>query len=164
MRQRLSPPVSVRRGKAEHGDNGAAARQNQTHSNERIVAIHPPADRDLAARCRGDVGRLSRLLVAAGLGAAAGRLPDYPGDDTQLPGANPDTIASLVTAPLERQFGQIPALQTKTSSSSFGISQVTLQFDLNRDIDGAAQDVQSALMQPPRRCLATCPIRRSTRR
>ena len=64
---------------------------------------------------------------------------------TQLPGANPDTIASLVTAPLERQFGQIPALETMTSSSSFGISQVTLQFDLNRDIDGAAQDVQSAI-------------------
>jgi multidrug efflux pump len=64
---------------------------------------------------------------------------------TQLPGANPDTIASLVTAPLERQFGQIPALQVMTSSSSFGVSQVTLQFDLNRDIDAAAQDVQSAI-------------------
>ena len=64
---------------------------------------------------------------------------------TQLPGANPDTIAALVTAPLERQFGQIPALQTMTSSSSFGVSQVTLQFDLNRDIDAAAQDVQSAI-------------------
>ena len=64
---------------------------------------------------------------------------------TQLPGANPDTIAALVTAPLERQFGQIPALQTMTSSSSFGISQVTLQFELNRDIDAAAQDVQSAI-------------------
>ncbi|HXD44214.1 MAG TPA: efflux RND transporter permease subunit [Pseudolabrys sp.] len=64
---------------------------------------------------------------------------------TQLPGANPDTIASLVTAPLERQFGQIPSLQTMTSSSSFGISQVTLQFDLSRDIDAAAQDVQSAI-------------------
>jgi multidrug efflux pump len=64
---------------------------------------------------------------------------------TQLPGANPNTIAALVTAPLERQFGQIPALQTMTSSSSFGISQVTLQFDLNRDIDAAAQDVQSAI-------------------
>jgi multidrug efflux pump len=64
---------------------------------------------------------------------------------TQLPGANPDTIAALVTAPLERQFGQIPSLQSMTSSSSFGISQVTLQFDLNRDIDAAAQDVQSAI-------------------
>ncbi len=64
---------------------------------------------------------------------------------TQLPGANPDTIAALVTSPLERQFGQIPALQVMTSSSSFGVSQVTLQFDLDRDIDGASQDVQSAI-------------------
>jgi multidrug efflux pump len=63
----------------------------------------------------------------------------------QLPGASPDTITALVTAPLERQFGQIPALALMTSSSSFGISQVTLQFDLGRDIDGAAQDVQAAI-------------------
>src|SRR5262245_60800294 len=64
---------------------------------------------------------------------------------TQLPGASPDTMVSLVTAPLERQFGQIPALTTMTSSSSYGISQITLQFELNRDIDGAAQDVQAAI-------------------
>src|SRR5436190_1599377 len=64
---------------------------------------------------------------------------------TQLPGGSPDTIAALVTAPLERQFGQISSLSTMTSASSFGISQVTLQFDLGRDIDGAAQDVQSAI-------------------
>jgi len=64
---------------------------------------------------------------------------------TQLPGANPDTVASLVTAPLERQFGQIPALSGMISSSSFGISQITLQFDLDREIDGAAQDVQAAI-------------------
>jgi multidrug efflux pump len=64
---------------------------------------------------------------------------------TQLPGASPDTMVALVTAPLERQFGQIPSLSTMTSSSSYGISQITLQFDLNRDIDGAAQDVQAAI-------------------
>jgi multidrug efflux pump len=64
---------------------------------------------------------------------------------TQLPGASPDTVTALVTAPLERQFGQIPALSVMTSSSSFGISQITLQFDLKRDIDGAAQDVQAAI-------------------
>ena len=64
---------------------------------------------------------------------------------TQLPGASPDTMPSLVTAPLERQFGQIPSLSAMTSSSSFGISQITLQFDLNRDIDAAAQDVQAAI-------------------
>jgi multidrug efflux pump len=98
----------------------------------------------------------SLLGVAVMLGGALGywwlpvsALPqvDFPSIQvtTQLPGANPDTIAALVTAPLERQFGQIPALQTMTSSSSFGISQVTLQFDLSRDIDAAAQDVQSAI-------------------
>src|SRR5437879_2682017 len=64
---------------------------------------------------------------------------------TQLPGASPDTMASLVTAPLERQFGLIPSLTTMTSSSSFGISQITLQFDLSRDIDAAAQDVQAGI-------------------
>lgn len=64
---------------------------------------------------------------------------------TQLPGANPDTTANLVTAPLERQFGQIPSLESMSSSSSYGISQITLQFTLNRDIDAAAQDVQSAI-------------------
>src|SRR5215475_11810390 len=64
---------------------------------------------------------------------------------TQLPGASPDVMASLVTAPLERQFGQIPAMTAMTSSSSYGISQITLQFDLNRDIDAAAQDVQAAI-------------------
>jgi multidrug efflux pump len=98
----------------------------------------------------------SLLGVAVLLGGALGywllpvsALPqvDFPTVQvtTQLPGANPDTIASLVTAPLERQFGQIPALTTMTSSSSYGISQITLQFELNRDIDAAAQDVQSAI-------------------
>jgi multidrug efflux pump len=64
---------------------------------------------------------------------------------TQLPGANPDTMAVLVTAPLERQLGQIPSLTSMTSSSAFGISQIALQFDLGRDIDAAAQDVQAAI-------------------
>ncbi|WP_337269104.1 efflux RND transporter permease subunit [Oryzifoliimicrobium ureilyticus] len=64
---------------------------------------------------------------------------------TQLPGADPDTIAALVTAPLERPLGQIPALASMTSSSAYGISQITLQFNLDRDIDGAAQDVQAAI-------------------
>jgi multidrug efflux pump len=64
---------------------------------------------------------------------------------TQLPGANPETMANLVTAPLERQLGQISALTSMTSSSSFGISQITLQFTLGRDIDAAAQDVQAAI-------------------
>ena len=64
---------------------------------------------------------------------------------TQLPGASPDTVASLITTPLEQQFGQISGLTVMTSTSSFGISQITLQFDLARDIDAAAEDVQAAI-------------------
>src|SRR6185437_13672261 len=51
----------------------------------------------------------------------------------------------LITAPLERQLGEITSLTLMTSTSSFGLSQITLQFDLDRDIDGAAQDVQAAI-------------------
>src|SRR5258708_12393608 len=64
---------------------------------------------------------------------------------TQLPGASPEVIASSVTTPLERQFGQIPSLASMTSVSSFGTSTITLQFMLDRDIDAAAQDVQAAI-------------------
>ncbi|HEY3323436.1 MAG TPA: efflux RND transporter permease subunit [Planctomycetota bacterium] len=64
---------------------------------------------------------------------------------TQLPGASPDTMASLITTPLEQQFGQISGLTLMTSTSSFSTSQITLQFDLARDIDAAAEDVQAAI-------------------
>jgi len=64
---------------------------------------------------------------------------------TQLPGAGPDTVATLITASLERQFGQITGLAVMTSTSSEGTSQITLQFNLNRRLDSAAQDVQAAI-------------------
>ncbi len=64
---------------------------------------------------------------------------------TQLPGASADTVASSITTPLERQFGQVPSLASLTSISSFGSSQITLQFTLDRDIDSAEQDVQAAI-------------------
>ena len=64
---------------------------------------------------------------------------------TQLPGANPETVSSILTAPLERALGQIPAMTSMSSQSSFGFSQITLQFDLARDIDAASQDVQAAI-------------------
>ena len=64
---------------------------------------------------------------------------------TQLPGANPDTVSTLITASLERQFGQIQGLTTMTSVSSEGTSQITLQFSLARSIDSASQDVQAAI-------------------
>ena len=62
-----------------------------------------------------------------------------------LPGANPDTMASAVATPLERQFSTIAGLDSMTSTNAQGVTQVTLQFSLNRDIDAAAQDVQSAI-------------------
>ena len=62
-----------------------------------------------------------------------------------VPGASPETMAATVATPLERQFGQIPGVTQMSSVSSLGSSVVTLQFDLNRNIDGAAQDVQAAI-------------------
>src|SRR5438094_2838134 len=62
-----------------------------------------------------------------------------------LPGASPDTMASAVATPLERQFGRIAGVTEMTSTSSLGSSQVTLQFDLNRNIDAAGRDVQAAI-------------------
>jgi hydrophobe/amphiphile efflux-1 (HAE1) family protein len=72
---------------------------------------------------------------------------DYPTIvvSTYLPGGNADTMATAVTTPLERQFGQMPSLAQMTSVSSFGYSQITLQFTLDRNIDAAQQDVQAAI-------------------
>ncbi len=62
-----------------------------------------------------------------------------------LPGASPETMASSVATPLERQFGRIAGITEMTSSSTLGSTSITLQFDLNRNIDAAARDVQSAI-------------------
>jgi len=62
-----------------------------------------------------------------------------------LPGASPEIMASSVATPLERQFGRIAGITEMTSSSNLGTTSVTLQFDLNRNIDGAARDVQAAI-------------------
>src|SRR6059036_1122898 len=72
---------------------------------------------------------------------------DYPTIQvvTFYPGASPDVMASSVTAPLERQFGQVPGLNQMTSTSSFGSSLITLQFALDLNIDVAEQEVQAAI-------------------
>src|SRR5438309_6970065 len=62
-----------------------------------------------------------------------------------LPGASPETMASAVATPLERQFGRIAGVNQMTSTSQLGSTNVTLQFDLNRNIDAAARDVQAAI-------------------
>src|SRR6202051_1985285 len=88
-------------------------------------------------------------------GAAAYRLlpisalpeGDYPTKQvtTFYPGASPDVMASAVTAPLERQFGQVPGLQQMTSTSSDGSSVITLEFNLSLNIDIAEQEVQQSI-------------------
>ena len=65
--------------------------------------------------------------------------------NTQLPGASPETMASAVTTPLERSFGRIAGITEMTSGSNMGQAQVTMQFDLDRNIDAAARDVQAAI-------------------
>src|SRR5579859_1272723 len=65
--------------------------------------------------------------------------------NASLPGASPETMASSVAQPLERQLAQIPGIAQMTSTSSLGSTAVTIQFDLNRSIDGAANDIQAAI-------------------
>src|SRR5712691_7217842 len=94
-------------------------------------------------------------LAIALTGAAAFRLlpvsplpqVDFPtiSVSATLPGASPETMASSVATPLERQFGHIASVTEMTSSSTLGSTNITLQFDLNRNIDAAARDVQSAI-------------------
>jgi len=83
-----------------------------------------------------------RLLAVAALPAV-----DFPTISIQrpLPGASPATMAASVAAPIERQLSTIAGITSLTSSSSLGLTSITIQFDLNRNIDGAALDVQTAL-------------------
>jgi len=75
----------------------------------------------------------------------------------ELPGANPETMASAVATPLEKQFSTIAGIDSMYSVSGQGVSQVTLQFSLDRDIDAAAQDVNSAIAATARQLPSTMP-------
>ena len=95
---------------------------------------------------------MAGLLIAGAIGfkqLPVSALPqvDYPTIQivTFYPGASPDVMASAVTAPLERQFGQLPGLNQMTSNSSSGSSVITLQFVLDLNIDVAEQEVQAAI-------------------
>src|SRR5499425_2745992 len=103
----------------------------------------------------------SLLMAAIGLfGAVAYRqLPvsDLPNVDfptllvtASLPGASPETMAAAVATPLENNFSMIAGLNSMTSTNSLGATQVTLEFDLSRNLDGAAVDVQAAITQAAR--------------
>ncbi len=90
---------------------------------------------------------LAGWIAFLGLPVAALPQIDFPVISVQaaLPGASPETMAATVATPLERSLGQIAGVNELTSSSSLGKTGITLQFDLSRDIDGAARDVQAAI-------------------
>src|SRR4030081_244293 len=90
---------------------------------------------------------LSGILAFNFLPVASLPKVDFPviGVGAGLPGADPQTMASAVATPLERQFGRISGVNQMTSSSQLGSTGITLQFDLNRNIDAAARDVQAAI-------------------
>src|ERR1700722_14080524 len=99
-----------------------------------------PALLTIAAALAGAVAY--NLLPVAPLPAV-----DFPTIQVQasLPGASPETMASSVATPLERQFGRGAGITEMTSSSALGSTNISLQFDLNRNIDAAARDVQAAI-------------------
>jgi HAE1 family hydrophobic/amphiphilic exporter-1 len=104
------------------------------------------------------------ILLFGVLGYRALAVSDLPNVDfptiqvsAGLPGASPDTMASSVASPLEKQFTTIAGLDSMTSSSSLGNTQITLQFDLNRDIDSAALDVQTAISAAARQLPSNLP-------
>src|SRR6202161_1996196 len=90
---------------------------------------------------------LSGILAFNFLPVASLPRVDFPviGIGAALPGADPQTMASAVATPLERQFGRIAGVNQMTSASQLGSTSITLQFDLNRNIDAAARDVQAAI-------------------
>ena len=119
---------------------------------------------------------MTTLVTLAILGfgwAAFEKLPvsDLPNVDfptisvsASLPGASPETMASSVATPLEKEFGTIPGIDSMTSTSSLGSTSITIQFDLARNIDAAAQDVQAAISQAQRHLPADLPAPPSFRK
>src|SRR5271154_3837547 len=91
---------------------------------------------------------LSGILAFSKLPVSPLPQVDYPtiSVSASLPGASPETVATSVAAPLERHLGQIADVTEMTSNSGIGQARITLQFELNRDIDGAARDVQAAIV------------------
>src|SRR5438105_4111150 len=81
-----------------------------------------------------------------------------------LPGASPETMASSVATPLERQFGRIAGINQMTSTSQLGSTSVTMQFDLSRNIDAAARDVQAAINAATGQLPANLPTRPNWRK
>ena len=163
---RLQPGSRVQHpARQSGGGGGRAERGQQAQSHEHLGAVHPAADRDCAAdgrvcccagwspirccrsrRCRTSITR--RIQVTA-----------------QLPGADPQTMASSVATPLEQQFGQIPGVTQLTSASALGVTQLTVQFDLEpRHRRRGRATCWRRSMRRARICRRTSPIRRPSGR
>ncbi|MBO0726868.1 MAG: efflux RND transporter permease subunit, partial [Blastocatellia bacterium] len=100
---------------------------------------------------------MSAVLIFGIMGYRLLPINDLPNVDfptisvsASLPGANPETMAAAVATPLEKQFSTIAGIDNMTSTSSLGMAQITIQFSLDRNIDAAAQDVQSAISKAAR--------------
>ncbi len=100
---------------------------------------------------------MSTILIFGVMGYRLLPVSDLPNVDfptiqvsASLPGANPETMAASVATPLEKQFSTIAGVDNMTSTSSLGSAQITIQFSLDRNIDAAAQDVQSAISKAQR--------------
>jgi multidrug efflux pump subunit AcrB len=108
--------------------------------------------------------RAGCVSIAAGQRSAERRFPDAAGSPAHLPGASPETMGSSVATPLENQFSMIAGLESMTSVNSLGSTQITLEFDLNRSLDGAASTFKAP---SPRRhvcCRKECRHRRPSPR
>ena len=134
-------PGGVCSGNAAGGGQGDGAEQRPVNPSRPFILRPVATSLLMAAILLAGVVAYRQLPVSA--------LPevDYPTIQvlTFYPGASPDVMASSVTSPLERQFGQVPGLKQMTSNSSFGSSVITLQFVLTLNIDVAEQEVQAAI-------------------
>ena len=148
-RSRSSPATAARRGprarrpaRGERGRRGQAERRAVDH--EHLAPVHRAARRHGAADGR---VLLSGLLAYRLLPVSALPQVDYPTIRilTFYPGASPEVMTSAVTAPLERQFGQMPGLDQMSSTSSGGASVITLRFALEKPLEVAEQEVQAAI-------------------
>ena len=121
-----------------------ARRRGPGALHDHLGALHRPSGGDHAAHPGGRAGGLLSFFL---LPVAPLPQVDIPtiSVSASLPGASPETMASSVATPLERSLGSIAGVTEMTSSSSQGSTRVTLQFDLSRDINGAARDVQAAI-------------------
>src|SRR5262249_45731790 len=151
----------------EAGAPAATARSRERQRAPAVMSISEPFIRRPIA---------TSLLYAAVLGAGAAaftQLPvaplprvDFPTINVGagLPGASPATLACAVATPLERRFGRIAGLTEMTSSSTLGSTSITLQFDLDRDVDAAARDVQAAINAASGELPANLPTRPTYRK